>query len=953
MSATQWYCYYQLNGDDAWIPALASSREQVLRDKQPRYMTVLDLNTNITHESEREEIDKLAYRGDLYIDIDVSKEMGGIETAIVQINTLIDKFEALGVRPETLRIFASGSKGFHLEIPRETFLDKEPRSGTPHLPVIYKEMVHTAQLYVDGIDNRVYSAGRGRMWRSTNAQRENGRYKVQLSLLECKSLTPELYDTLVSAPRPTIGVAAPIYCPDLAVMYATALDTVTARRKKIHKSSLDPAQVAKWAKKPPTELQRLLSGKGVKEGAGWHPIAIQIALSATTLGWSVDEMLERAEQAINEHQGDGNRYDSPRKRQRELVRLWYYYQGGSGTYYEFALAPIRALLDIDPIPAEYRDETWIEDEEGDEDEDLHDAFLTSGVKVRRGGMFKIADSKEVRASAIGFGNITQLYDVDSGSTTGYQADMFLDGKSAGNKLMPMSTFSSRQALQGFALANGGASVHLNDQQVCGLAELFRKKAMKNDNRIYLVNREGLDFLKQPDGKVHAVYVSHEEFHCNHGDSEPRKYALRSVGRECQPIESDVLRAPELSGTKEEREFLDNLLKSNKVDIVARLLGWFSAAYVSQAIRLRFNQYPLLHLFGTAGAGKTKTAELYSNLHFFHNSPEIAAAATLTNYAMKTRLSASASIPLIWDEVKFHEMSLAAKHQITQYLRNNYAAVKSEAGMMKRDSGQSHVDLREYRNSAPLVFIGETMETETAIAERYVAVPLTKQDRAGTQDYFNHCYEHRHLFGHVGKSLVAHGLMVDREAMAKSIRRYEKEVANAISGSSSDDSRRIFNYAVVCYGLEFLGVALNEAFPGVYSEKLSELKDALLAGIHTDMPRNLSEASKVLDTVAYLTKSEIEDQFRLVYGQDYTVGDDTVDLKLQNAFIKYQRHCRNVGIVALFPSYDRFVAAMRKHPATIDEVCLDNEALKDTLRVDVFRFDTRVLAREGVEMFRSS
>ena len=856
------------------------------------------------------------------------------------------------MKPETLRLFASGSKGFHVEVPWQTFLDKEPRNGTPHLPIIYKEMVHSADLYVDGIDNRVYSAGRGRMWRSTNVQRENGRYKVQISLAECRDLTVEKYDEYVSGPRSTGFSAPPVYCPNLAVMYATTYDAVSTRRKKVTKSKLSPLQLAKWAKKPPTELQRLLSGRNIKDGAGFHPIAIQVALSATNLGWSVDEMLERADGLVENHHGDGNRYDSPRKRQRELTRLWYYYQSGSGTYYEFALAPIRALLDIQEAQETEQIPEHPEDEmEAEEDEEIHDHLLTSGVKFRRNGMFKTVEGNEVRASAVGFSNVTQLIDADGHEVTGYQADMYLDGRKTGNKLLPLSTFTSRQALQGFALANGGASVHLTDAQVCGLAELFRKKAMKQDNRIYLVNREGMDYIKQSNGKVHAVYVSHDEFFCNPGDSEPKKYALRSVGRECQPIESDLLLAPELSGSPLERQYLDHLLKSNKPDIVARLLGWFSAAFVSQAVRLKFNQFPLLHLYGTAGAGKTKTAELYSNLHFFHRSPEVAAAATLTNYAMKTRLSASASIPLIWDEVKFHEMSLAAKHQITQYLRNNYAAVKSEAGMMRRDSGMSHVDLREYRNSAPLVFIGETMETETAIAERYVAVALTKQDRAGTQDDFNYCYEHRHMLGHVGKSLVSHALMIDMVEMVASIRAHEKTVANAIVGSSSDDSRRIFNYAVVLYGLDFLSNVIKESFPEEYGERIADLKAAMLAGIRTDLPKNMAESSKTLDVMAYLSKSEIDDQFRLVYGKAYTVGDGTVDLKLQNAFTRYLQYCRSVGLAPLFPDYARFVAAMRKHPATIDVVCIDNEVLKDTHRVDVFRFSTASLDREGVETFR--
>jgi len=42
------------------------------------------------------------------------------------------------------------------------------------------------KLYVDTLDLRVYSAKRGRMWRTPNVQRENGKYKVPISLGEAR-----------------------------------------------------------------------------------------------------------------------------------------------------------------------------------------------------------------------------------------------------------------------------------------------------------------------------------------------------------------------------------------------------------------------------------------------------------------------------------------------------------------------------------------------------------------------------------------------------------------------------------------------------------------------------------------------------------------------------------------------------------------------------------------------
>lgn len=953
-STGNWYCYWQQSGEDNWIPALATSRAEVLASKSPRYMSVLDINTNVTHDTPREELDALAYKGDLYIDIDVSKEMGGIETAIVQINTLIDKFAALGVKPETLRIFASGSKGFHLEIPKKTYQDREPKNGQPHLPAIFKELVHTGEIYVDGIDNRVYSAGRGRMWRSTNVQRENGRYKVQVSLEECRNLTPEIYDEYVSGPRPILNMPPAEYCSTLAVMYATAHDTIVARRKSMSKSKADPLAVARWAKKPPAELTALLNGKGLREGAGFHPIAIQVAMAANTLGWSVDDMLDRAENLINNHHGDGNRYDSPRKRKRELTRLWYYFQGGSGTYYEFALQPMRALLDVQAaaVAAGATEEAMNDDDADESEEEINDAALTAGVRIRRRGMFKATEKGEARASAIGFDNVVQLIDVDTKQTTGYQADMYLDGKKLGNKLMNLDLFSSRQNMQGFALANGGASLHLSDQQVVGLAEIFRNKALRSDSRVYIVNREGLDYLRQKGGKVHSVYVSHQEFFTNSGDDAPLRYALKLNGRETKPVESDILHAPELSGTTEERDFLNHFLRINSPANMGKMLGWFTAAFVSQAIRMEFDQFPLLHIYGTAGAGKTATCRLLANLHYYWTKPEITGIAGTTGHAMKTRLTSSASIPLIWDEYKPHTMKAYILEDVKQYLRNNYTATKAEMGTVRRDTGQSHLDLRQYLNCAPVVFVGETMETETALGERYVAVGLTKRDKEGLDESFRYCKGNRQVLGHIGKSIISHGLVLDRKAMKAQVEQYEVLVSETIRGASvSDDSRRIFNYAVTLYGIDLLKDTIEVKFPGEYGETFDKMKQALLSSITADLPRNMSESSKVLAIMAFLTKVETQDQYRLVFGQDYTCSDNTVDVKLQSAFTKYLQYSRSVGQSPLFPDYGRFVAAMKKYPATVDDVCLDNDTLKDNYMVDVFRFSAEGLAREGIELFR--
>jgi putative DNA primase/helicase len=88
-----------------------------------------------------------------------------------------------GVDPRSLRYYASGGKGFHVEIPAK-LLDAE--EGDPQLPLIYKRIASLwkEQFKLETLDLAIYSMGHGRMWRAPNVRRANGKHKVLLSFEE-------------------------------------------------------------------------------------------------------------------------------------------------------------------------------------------------------------------------------------------------------------------------------------------------------------------------------------------------------------------------------------------------------------------------------------------------------------------------------------------------------------------------------------------------------------------------------------------------------------------------------------------------------------------------------------------------------------------------------------------------------------------------------------------------
>jgi hypothetical protein len=135
--------------------------------------------------------------GNLILDFDDKDDLGHAQE---DAQRLVAYLAALGVSPDAIMIYYSGSKGFHIEIPSE-FLGME--DGHEFLPLIYKRLVKgwIADAWLETVDLSIYCMGRGKMIRLPNRLRANGRYKVPITQSELFNLTPEEIARLGEAPR--------------------------------------------------------------------------------------------------------------------------------------------------------------------------------------------------------------------------------------------------------------------------------------------------------------------------------------------------------------------------------------------------------------------------------------------------------------------------------------------------------------------------------------------------------------------------------------------------------------------------------------------------------------------------------------------------------------------------------------------------------------------------------
>lgn len=313
------------DGKSAWIDATPDELQAMLQGgNAPVFRTALAK----TGEDE--------FSGPWYLDIDACD----IEEAIDALHKLLGKLEATGLNLECVRLFASGGKGFHLEIPAACFMaEPGPMTG---LPRIYKSMA--MEVFVDCVDLRVYSCGRGRLWRVPNVLRDNGKFKVSITLDDVWVMTTESYAQLVSAPREFPPLAAPEFCAGLAALFDKACareSQKVSRARAWSKAETELRQ--RFSGACPPSIADVLAGR-VQSPVGFNIVAMQVCLLAHALGWDEDRVVTECAGLIAHHAGDGRRYGTPQKRETELRRMFDYTSGNPA--YSFSVAGLRSILPV-------------------------------------------------------------------------------------------------------------------------------------------------------------------------------------------------------------------------------------------------------------------------------------------------------------------------------------------------------------------------------------------------------------------------------------------------------------------------------------------------------------------------------------------------------------------------------------------------------------------------------
>lgn len=958
------YFWYQIaGGEDVWREGLSEHRELILEERQPAFVTVLDAFSVPLDDWGSEEYAKMRYRGPMYFDFDAER----VETTIPEFQKVLTDLEDRGVAMGCVRLFATGGRGFHIEIPQEVLMPKIPKDGVAGLPYIYREMA--MEMAVDTMDLRIYTGRRGRMWRTCGVKRSNGNYKVPITLSEARSMTAELYADLCSKPRPPITTTAPCISTDLAAMFLKYSDRVKEQLARRAKSAVaDEALLRKFNGALPPSVEMIMHGEGVMPGTGFQKIALQLAITANALGKDPDEFVKACEGLCKNHSGDSSRYGSPRKRKAELRRMLDYTH--DNPCYTFSPGGIRSLLnpeqatpDLDtragPLLGEGSDDEIPDDaplsQEESESLSFANRALEEGLRVRKEGVIKPSPDGPRSISNVGWTvpwNLRDAYRDSGGNNTnlGLVVNIFSDSRPRGRHTVADKAFVSRSTLTQYCSAYGGIFSG-TDTQAGALKLILTRRADKEGRVIYAIHKEGLEVLQDPEetGRVKkdVVWVTPSQVYktCS------TEYTYQPLMTTSAIFDSDLHRAEVIKDTPETREWLHALLNINTPTTLAQMLGWFVSCFHKQFYHQAFSQFPLLHPNGPAGSGKTLTSQLLGRMHTFTREPKLQSCGTVTTaYALKSSLTGSCSIPIILDEYKPSEMGPVRTDFLLQAFRLAYNQGKGASGAMGNSSASSSFrDITEFTFSTPIVYLAEAQEMQTAIVQRSLPVAFNIADTLGRKDQWDIALRGQDYMGSLGRLILKFAFNETVEKRRAALEPIRDELRASFPRVVHD--RQVYNLAIVLEGLNYLDGALQSVFGDEFREPLAVLKRAIHEHKIELNVAAQSEAGKMFNDLSLISRTEDSDSpSYLQVGKDYIVKDGYLEMRMRESFVKYFAWCRRTGIEPYYMSSEAFIVAMGKFPPTMDKVCAGSP-LKVTGQSRVFRFSLERLAAEGVEAFR--
>lgn len=917
------YKYYQVEGgEEAWTVIQANASLDVIR---PAFVTVLSLDTIIPEAPDKELLDSVKYLGPMYFDLDAED----VDYSINGAKLLILKLAELGLQPTDMEIYLSGKRGVHILIPPEVFMERV--QPTARLPAIYKEIAF--KLGTETVDYKVYTGRRGRMLRTCYRVRDNARYRVPITFAELGELDAAGYDVLTSAPR-SVDPATPNFRPKFALVYDECAQKVS--KVKRTRKQINPAQL----KKDMPTIQKVLDGD-VVPGIGFNKIAIQVALYAREVGWSEKDLVEKAERLLLTHESDGTRYNTPGKRAQELQRMLSYVDDNPA--YDYDLSGIKSLLP--------RTSEQIPTEDSDARPEGYSEVFLQGVEARHNCYVVVTEKGELPISNFVLDVCEKLVSVTDEVLVCLKVKM--RGRNVKLTIFP-NTCTSSSSLHNTVAAFGGSFTG-SDTQARAIWQIMLRESKSGH---YLVDSEGVNLVSFPHhydkgiaDRKWLIWADRTGVILPPELQGRVEVMFQGFPEEAGRFQTDLAMAPSMADFMKFESNRNNMLRCisaylecNTDETLAKALGWMVAANWRPVFQDCYGRFPLLHVFGPAGLGKTDN--IIALLQMFYYKQEVfTTSPSSTYFGLVEAIAGSSSIPVFCDEWKPHTMQKDKAEQFRALFRDTFNARTTMRGGGNRSS-QHFAAMLKLSLTAPLIYASEAPETETALVERSIMLSFRRVGGLQMAYSLQKFLEFQSLAGSclpaLGKWLAGQALTEDLEVFRSNFdkqfqwasSRYlisDADTARYEAGEMSEEEyslkvamkpRMLYNSTVVLFGLGRLRAFLQEYYPEEFKAKFEarfrQLGEAAYLNSASLLQAAVPEYQKVLTVMGQMTSIKVPGGNNyLNEGDDYNIfdiaGKPVLALASANAYAAYRQFSRLTGSTAFYPDAIAFDSALGETP----------------------------------------
>lgn len=938
------FLYYQLDGTSAWMPAPATQRDSIMADIRPKYITVLDLSAIVPEQPDPEELAKIKYRGPFYADWDCES----IEDGAASVNRFLDDLEAMNVDLNCLSIYATGGRGYHVEIPFAVF-SNNVNATVQYLPAIWLEIANL--LYTDDMDLKVYSAKRGRMWRTPNVEREQpGRFKVPLTLQQMRQMTPELYAELTSAPQPYPELSVAKLSPSLAARFVEAKKMIEQRFRERKNKKPDDSAVKRMEGLWPDSVLRVMSGENISPNVGLNKIALQLGILSSALGKTEEEHIKACEGLIRNYRGDG--HPTLASVRKELRRMYRY--AAENVCYSYSPSAMAAIMESTVGVNDLRGPA------GPTSAEMASGYsdLAQGMLNGSNGLYSNHAERGMHRECnwhFDSESVAEIVDANSLQTKGFTLMGKRDGRVDSEVNVDHGTFISADRAKSFLAAKGGVAPRLDTTKAGGILALIMDSSRGN-NQIHVLDKEGIVLVERPEEDPEVVWSSPSGCLSHSGKYTYRYRAIS--GSEAGNFQSDVALAKQLKDFSSQVliDTLSALFNFNEnPHTVATVLGWFMSCWHKPLYLKWGEQFPILQLHGESGAGKTALAQQLLSFFYYRNNPRMISAVSGTPYGRRVMFSASSSIPLLVDEFKPHQMgpeqARAFRMEIHKMYTPQMQAPRGGGDQRSSMPGQWGEVVNETMTT-PMLFTTEHPETETAIQERVLSASFTKAARRTQEakEAFETLRNNKDVLAAFGRLMLNATAQAPLQKIRNLFDRSQALAKERLERNGND--RVVYNVGVALAGLTFFEMIvaheMKSAYDQTFREAFETLREELIDPRNQEALQAEPEIIKLLRLLIVVSHTEDDSTSDVVcrLGKDfhYTPTGD-LDLNVDSVYMRYRSVMQRRGMLAKFPDVDSFMLSLSNANVAIGADPADSAFLQADYKVRVIRLDGEMLMRE--------